>query len=46
MQRTYTDMTGEYYDNLDRLIDLSASGFGAYRELDLKKLVGYTNGEK
>ena len=28
MKRTYVDMVCEYYDNLDSLIDMRASGMG------------------
>lgn len=42
MKRTYVDMVGEYYDNLDSLIDMRGSGMKTYTdEADLRKLVYY-----
>ena len=47
MKRTYVDRIGEYYDNLDSLIDMRASGMGPYvDEDDLRKIIYYANAEK
>jgi len=47
MKRTYVDMVGEYYDNLDLLIDMRGSGMRTYTdEAKLKKLIYYNNAQK
>ena len=44
MKRTYADMVGEYYDNLDSLIDMRASGMEYHVDVaELKKMIYYAN---
>jgi len=44
MKRTYVDYTGEYYDNLDKIIDLTNENDIRYYDIsDLVKSAKYLN---
>ncbi len=43
----YLNRIGDYYDSLDSLIDLQASGMGNFdEETELRKMVNYADGAR